>query len=93
MAAEAGDIWTNMPPQWGPLPHQHRGFAHTRHIRPRFPGLIYLSMLSYMRESERPNNVREPMLNTFFSDILLPHEIAHQWWGNSLLPMITGVNG
>lgn len=47
-----------------------------------FPGLIYLSMISYLRPEDRPPQLRNPRLDTFFSEMLLPHEIAHQWWGN-----------
>lgn len=47
-----------------------------------FPGLIYLSSISYLREDQRPIALRNPELDSFFSEMLLPHEIAHQWWGN-----------
>ncbi|MBV8551355.1 MAG: hypothetical protein JOY54_08650 [Acidobacteriaceae bacterium] len=47
-----------------------------------FPGLIYLSDISYMRPEDRPEEFRSVRENMFFSDLLLPHEIAHQWWGN-----------
>ncbi len=47
-----------------------------------FPGLIYLSSMSYMREEDRPVAMRNARLDTFFSELLLPHEVAHQWWGN-----------
>ena len=47
-----------------------------------FPGLIYLSNISYIRPADRPAALRNDRLNVFFSDLLLPHEIAHQWWGN-----------
>ncbi len=47
-----------------------------------FPGLIYLSNISYIRPEDRPAGLRDPRLNLFFSDLLLPHEVAHQWWGN-----------
>jgi Peptidase family M1 domain len=46
-----------------------------------FPGLIYLSTLSYLKNSSaRPaaNDVQE----IFFTDMLQAHEVAHQWWGN-----------
>ncbi len=69
--------------EWGKLP------IHTLAVTPiagyfgqGFPGLIYLSSTAYMPEHDRPNEVRNERADTFFSDVLLPHEIAHQWWGN-----------
>lgn len=47
-----------------------------------FPGLIYLSEVAYVHERDRPMDVRNARGDVFFSRILLPHEIAHQWWGN-----------
>lgn len=47
-----------------------------------FPGLIYLSTLSYLDPTQRPAGARNPFLETFFSDVLDAHEVAHQWWGN-----------
>jgi Peptidase family M1 domain len=47
-----------------------------------FPGLIYLSTVSYLREQDRPSALRGARMDTFFSEMLLPHEVAHQWWGN-----------
>jgi hypothetical protein len=47
-----------------------------------FPGLIYLSTISYLREQDRPTALRSARMDTFFSEMLLPHEVAHQWWGN-----------
>jgi hypothetical protein len=47
-----------------------------------FPGLIYLSTLAYLDTEDRPGSSRGSSQDTFFSDILLAHETAHQWWGN-----------
>lgn len=47
-----------------------------------FPGLIYLSTIAYLPEKERPAVIQAPRLNLFYSEILLAHEAAHQWWGN-----------
>jgi hypothetical protein len=47
-----------------------------------FPGLIYLSTLSYLDETARPQNAQEARQRTFFTDLMAPHEVAHQWWGN-----------
>ncbi len=52
-----------------------------------FPGLIYLSNISYLREKDRPADLRNASLDSFFSRLLLPHELAHQWWGNIVTPL------
>lgn len=49
-----------------------------------FPGLIYLSEIAYVHENDRPAALRSARGDNFFSRILLPHEIAHQWWGNQI---------
>ncbi len=47
-----------------------------------FPGLIYLSTMSYLDPAQRPPGARTAYTQTFFSDMLEAHEVAHQWWGN-----------
>jgi len=51
-----------------------------------FPGLVYLSTLAYLDPSERPSSVRGPQEQVFFSDLMQAHEVAHQWWGNLVIP-------
>jgi hypothetical protein len=47
-----------------------------------FPGLLYLSTISFLNEKDRPVNYQTPYQNAFYSEILHAHETAHQWWGN-----------
>jgi len=47
-----------------------------------FPGLVYLSTLAYLNPGERPAALRERGMTVFFSELLVAHEVAHQWWGN-----------
>jgi aminopeptidase N len=47
---------------------------------------VYLSTLVYLDPSERPAAVRDRSQQTFFSDVLEAHEVAHQWWGNLVVP-------
>ncbi len=49
-----------------------------------FPGLIYLSTLSYLEPRDRPASTDDVYQRLFFSDILVAHEVAHQWWGNQV---------
>jgi Peptidase family M1 domain len=51
-----------------------------------FPGLVYLSTLAYLDPAERPPEARNAALQTFFSDLMVAHEVAHQWWGNIVTP-------
>lgn len=51
-----------------------------------FPGLIYLSSMSYLQAKDRPQDLRNASFDSFFSRLLLPHELAHQWWGNVVAP-------
>ena len=47
-----------------------------------FPGLVYLSTLAYLNPAQRPGRLQSSYPETFYSELLEPHEIAHQWWGN-----------
>ena len=47
-----------------------------------FPGLVYASTLSYLRPRDAPLKDMTPRRKLFYSELLRPHEIAHQWWGN-----------
>ncbi len=51
-----------------------------------FPGLVYLSTFAYIEPSERPIALRNAKENTFNSDLMVPHEVAHQWWGGVVTP-------
>jgi hypothetical protein len=51
-----------------------------------YPGLVYLSTMSYLDPKDRPANARDSGQQTFFSEILHAHETAHQWWGNVVAP-------
>ena len=46
-----------------------------------FPGLIYLSTLSYLTAVPGPRPATE-QTNLVLQDVLQAHELAHQWWGN-----------
>ena len=68
---------------WSDLPFQTISVSPiSGYFGQGFPGLIYLSDVSYVKQISRPANLRTPRLDSFFSDMLLPHEVAHQWWGN-----------
>ena len=87
LGEQAGRILQFFTSAWMPLS------SHSLAITPiegyfgqGFPGLIYLSNVSYLQERDRPQQLRNPTLDAFFSQLLLPHELAHQWWGNIVTP-------
>jgi hypothetical protein len=47
-----------------------------------FPGLLYLSTLSYLGPGSKQLSSLDERQITFFTEILHAHETAHQWWGN-----------
>ena len=49
-----------------------------------FPGLIYLSTLSYLKHLPRSSSETSEAQELFYGDLLQSHETAHQWWGNRI---------
>ncbi len=83
IAGQAAEILRYYSRQWLDLPE------HTLSVTPvpgefgqGFPGLIYLAHAAYLADERRAPMERGEQSKIFFSDLLLPHEIAHQWWGN-----------
>ncbi len=50
-----------------------------------WPGLIYLSTLSYL-PADDPAMPAKERIGVFFRWLLPVHEIAHQWWGHAVIP-------
>lgn len=47
-----------------------------------FPGLVYLSTLSYLKRGDAAAGGGAESQDVFFNELLQAHETAHQWWGN-----------
>jgi hypothetical protein len=50
-----------------------------------FPGLVYLSTIAYLDPASRPAALRSENQQLFFSELIVAHEVAHQWWGNVVI--------
>ena len=52
-----------------------------------FPGLIYLSTVTYLDDAQRRTLLRkDATAEAFYNSIIHAHETAHQWWGNLVVP-------
>ena len=49
-----------------------------------FAGLVYASTLSYFRQEDPPLAGLPVSERVFHAELVRPHELAHQWWGNLL---------
>jgi len=50
-----------------------------------YSGLVYVSTLSYFGPTDAPLKSLPADQRTFYSELMRPHEIAHQWWGNLVI--------
>ena len=76
-----------MTEEFGPSPIRHLAITPIPGTFGQgFPGLVYLSTLAYLNPGQLPESLRDRLAQTFFSDLLETHEVAHQWWGNLVVP-------
>ncbi len=69
--------------RWTPLPCRSLAIAPIAGAFGQgFPGLIYLSSVAYLKQESRAAVYRDRRSDDFFSELLIPHELAHQWWGD-----------
>jgi hypothetical protein len=83
LASEVASAFEFMASRFGPPP------LKTLEVSPipggfgqGFPGLVYLSTMSYLSRQDLPMANLDSRQQTFFIDLLQAHETAHQWWGN-----------
>jgi hypothetical protein len=85
LAANLTSAFESLAAWFGPPPLKHLtvspipgGFGQG------FPGLVYLSTMAYLDPKDLPVYLRDRGLPVFYSELLGAHEVAHQWWGNSV---------
>ena len=78
LASDIADVMDFYAARFGPLPLHHLEVSPVPgRFGQGFPGMIYLSTISYLQVSAASERQQ-----VFYSDLLHAHEAAHQWWGN-----------
>jgi hypothetical protein len=87
ISARTGALLDRYTAEWGRLPIKNLAISPIpANLGQGFPGLVYLASMAYLHEDERPPEMQNQRSSLFLSEILLPHEVAHQWWGNVVSP-------
>lgn len=86
IANQAAGAVAYLSRELGPFPYSHLEIAQLPALLSQsWPGLIYLSSMAFLNGAERNAlGVRDPFLNLLMSELMLDHEVGHQWWGDAV---------
>ncbi len=83
LAAEIGEALDFYAARFRPLPLNRLEVSPVPgRFGQGFPGMIYLSTLSYLRPEDMAVSSLKEEQQLFYTDLLAAHETAHQWWGS-----------
>jgi hypothetical protein len=70
----------------GPFPYSHLEISQLPALLSQsWPGLIYLSSIAFLTDADRNAlGVHNPFSELLMSELMLSHEIGHQWWGDAV---------
>ena len=85
LANRAAETLTDLGQMLGPYPFE--GLSLTENPNPAsqgWPGLIFLSTYAYLSPEQLAAIKLSPMDQVIYSEIMMPHELTHQWFGDEV---------
>ena len=86
IADQAAATVQSLSRELGPFPYSHLEISQLPALLSQsWPGLIYLSSMAFLTDAERNAlGIRDPFAQLLMSELMLAHEIGHQWWGDAV---------
>ncbi len=85
IANKAAETLTVLSQMLGPYPFSTLSLTQRPGMESQgWPGLIFLSSYVYLTSAERAALKLSLGDNVLFGEIMMPHELAHQWWGDQV---------
>ncbi len=85
IADKAADTLTALSQMLGPYPFSTLSLTQRPGMESQgWPGLIFLSSYVYLSSAEREALKLSPSDNVLFAEVMMPHELGHQWWGDQV---------
>jgi hypothetical protein len=85
VANEAASAIEYIGAQIGEYPYSTLGLTQIPGtISQGWPGLVFLSSYVFVPPAERPTTLHADFARVLFDHLMVRHETAHQWWGDSV---------
>jgi hypothetical protein len=82
---EAASAIEYMAPRLGEYPYSTLALTQMPgRISQGWPGLVFLSSYVFVAPSQRPSSSHLDFARVLFDRLMVRHETAHQWWGDSV---------
>lgn len=84
-ASEAASTIEYLSPRLGPFPFGTLSLTQMPgDVSQGWPGLVFLSSFVFVPQQQRGAAANSEFDRVLFDRLMVPHETAHQWWGDSV---------
>ena len=85
LAASAAETITSLAKMYGPYPFSTLALTQRPGSDSQgWPGVIFLSSYVYLSSAQRAAEHVSAADNVLFGEVMMPHEVAHQWFGDQV---------